>query len=95
MSIVTKRNIQSLVNTVFCVFVICVPVYLSSPMKYKYDFVLGMLMVLAGLILGIIYQLLNTYVSEYFFTLTIGISTGFWIANTIEICFLYKYNHFS
>jgi hypothetical protein len=47
-------------------------------------------MTLAGLLLGIFYQILNTYISEYFFTFTIGLTTGFYIGNTLEICFFYR-----
>ena len=94
MSVKTKRQIQILVNLVFCIYVVCLPTYLSSDFKYKYNLVLGLLIILAGMLLGLIYQILNSLVSEYFFTFTIGVSTGFWIANTLEICFLYKYNHF-
>ena len=94
MSIRIKRNIQSLVNLVFCTYALCIPVYLISNFEYKYNLLLGFLMMLAGITLGIIYQIFNTYLSEYLFTITIGISTGFWIANTLEICYLYTFNNF-
>jgi hypothetical protein len=55
MSIKTKRELQILVNIIFCIYVVCVPTYLSSTFQYKYNLALGVLMILGGVFLGIIY----------------------------------------
>ena len=56
MSIKTKRNIQILVNLVFGVYLIAIPSYMfSNDFKYSFNLVLGILMVLAGLLLGVFY----------------------------------------
>lgn len=89
-SIRTKRNIQIVVNIVFCICALCMSVYFTTDLMYNYNLVVGLLMMLAGIILGIIYQSFNSYCTDILFTFTIGISTGFWIANTLEICFFYK-----
>lgn len=55
MSIKTKRELQVLVNIIFCIYVVCVPTYLSSTFQYKYNLALGVLLILGGVFLGIIY----------------------------------------